>query len=157
MWNGGVRVIVLDEDNRILMVKQDHPERVVWMVPGGGIEDGEDSRQAGLREVKEETGLDVDMKGLLWHMEETGDRGQRFVNFYLAKADSSGSENKPELGSDPELAPEQQVLKEVRFMSREEISALENVYPEWIKDRFWNMLEEGRLEYDAFIKRTGLF
>ena len=41
MWTGGVRVIVLDDENRILMVRQDHPERSVWMVPGGGIEDGE--------------------------------------------------------------------------------------------------------------------
>ena len=84
MWTGGVRVIVLDEDNRILMVKQEHPERTVWMVPGGGIEEGENSAQAAVREVREETGLEVEILGLIWHVEEVSERGQRFVNFFRA-------------------------------------------------------------------------
>ena len=152
MWKGGARVIVLDENNRILMVHQHHPERDVWMVPGGSIEDGEDSASAGIREVKEETGLDVEMKSLLWHVEETGERGQRFVNFHLAKA--VGSEENLKLGTDPEREAHAQVLREVKFMSREEVAALENVYPEWLRDEFWQMLEEGKLEYDAFRRRV---
>ena len=99
MWTGGVRVIVLDDENRILMVRQDHPERSVWMVPGGGIEDGESSVQAAVREVLEETGLEVETKGLIWHVEEVSERGQRFVNFFKARV--TGGEL--ELGDDPEL------------------------------------------------------
>ena len=38
MWIGGVRVVILDKENRILMVKQHHDEKDIWMVPGGGIE-----------------------------------------------------------------------------------------------------------------------
>ena len=37
MWTGGVRVIIENDEEKILMVKQEHPERTVWMVPGGGI------------------------------------------------------------------------------------------------------------------------
>lgn len=159
MWNGGVRVIVLDSENRILMVKQQHPEREVWMVPGGQIEEGEDSAAAGIREVREETGLEIEMRGLLWHVEEVGARGQRFVNFHHAEtvpAGAGGSDN-PKLGADPELGGEAQVLREVKFMSREEVQTVENIYPEWLRDEFWKLLDEGNLEYDAFKKRVDIF
>ena len=41
MWIGGVRVIVMDDKNRMLMVCQHHEDRDIWMVPGGGIEEGD--------------------------------------------------------------------------------------------------------------------
>lgn len=151
MWNGGVRVIVLDEDNRILMVKQQHPEREVWMVPGGDIEENEDASVAGVREVLEETGIAIEIGRLLWHVQEVGDRGQRFVDFFITKP--ADSYNCPQLGADPELDSDNQVLKDVQFMTREEVAALENLYPEWLRTEFWQMLEEGELEYDAFRKR----
>ena len=70
MWIGGVRVIVMDDKNRMLMVCQHHEDRDIWMVPGGGIEEGESSLEAAVRDVDEETGLDVQLEKLLWHVEE---------------------------------------------------------------------------------------
>ena len=70
MWIGGVRVIVMDDKNRMLMVCQHHEDRDIWMVPGGGIEEGESSLEAAVREVDEETGLDVQIEKLLLHVEE---------------------------------------------------------------------------------------
>ncbi len=113
MWTGGVRVIVIDDENRILMVKQKHQERTLWTVPGGQIEEGEDSRCAGIREVLEETGLHIEIKGLIWHVEEVGDRGQRFVNFFLAKPEVSFRGEVPKLGTDPEFGPDEQVLDDL--------------------------------------------
>ena len=149
MWTGGVRVIVFDEDNRILMVRQDHPERTVWMVPGGGIEEGENSAQAAVREVLEETGLEVEILGLIWHVEEVSDRGQRFVNFFKARV--AGGELK--LGADPEFSEDEQVLAQVRFMSRDEVSGLENLYPEFLREELWQHLEQGTIDYNAFRMR----
>lgn len=149
MWTGGVRVIVLDDDNRILMVRQDHPERKVWMVPGGSIEEGESSAQAAVREVLEETGLEIETGGLIWHVEEVSERGQRFVNFFRAKV--TGGELK--LGMDPEFSEENQVLAEIRFMTREEVAGLENVYPEFLRSELWEHLEQGAIDYDAFRMR----
>ena len=149
MWTGGVRVIVLDDENRILMVKHDHPERTVWMVPGGGIEDGESSAQAAVREVFEETGLEVKVSGLIWHVEEVSERGQRFVNFFRARV--TGGELR--LGRDPELPDSDQVLAGIRFMSREEVAALENLYPEFLRHELWQHLEQGTIDYDAFRMR----
>ena len=149
MWTGGVRVIVLDDDNRILMVRQDHPERKVWRVPGGSIEEGESSAQAAVREVLEETGLEIETGGLIWHVEEVSERGQRFVNFFRAKV--TGGELK--LGTDPEFSEENQVLAEIRFMTREEVAGLENVYPEFLRSELWEHLEQGTIDYDAFRMR----
>jgi len=149
MWTGGVRVIVLDEDNRILMVKQEHPERTVWMVPGGGIEEGENSAQAAVREVREETGLEVEILGLIWHVEEVSERGQRFVNFFRAVLRGG----KPALGHDPELSESEQVLADLQFMSREEVAGLENVYPEFLREELWQHLEQGTIDYNAFRMR----
>lgn len=147
MWIGGVRVILLDEEQRVLMVRQHHDGKDIWMVPGGGVEEGENSRDAGAREVLEETGLQVKMGRLVWHVEEVSEeRGHRFVNFFLAEL-TGGS---LELGMDPEFDQEHQVLREVRFMSREEISQLEVLYPEYLKDELWSFLEEDYCGYDAF-------
>lgn len=149
MWTGGVRVIVLDEENRILMVKHVHPERTVWMVPGGGIEEGESSAQAAVREVWEETGLEVEITGLVWHVEEVSERGQRFVNFFRACV--TGGELK--LGRDPELTESGQVLADIRFMHREEVADLENLYPEFLRHELWQHLEQGTIDYNAFRMR----
>lgn len=150
MWIGGVRVILLDDKKRILMVKQSHKERDVWMVPGGGVEEGETSREAGVREMLEETGLKVKMGRLIWHVEEVSEeRGQRFVNFFLAEPEGGSLK----LGSDPELDEDCQVLAEVRFMSREELNGLEDLYPEYLREELWQVLEE-KAGHDVFKIRT---
>jgi len=138
MWAGGVRVAVVDESGRILLVKHRYePEgREIWMLPGGSIEDGETSRDAAIREVLEETGLIVTIGRLLWHVEEASVRGQRFVNFFAAGVIGG----RPELGEDPELG-EGQVLDEIAFFSPEEMQGIENLYPDWLKDELWAALE----------------
>lgn len=140
MWFGGVRVIVPDDLGRILMVKQVHENKAIWMVPGGGIEAGENAEEAAVREIREETGLDVKIKRLLWHVEEVSEeRGQRFVNFFLAEK-TGGVLN---LGSDPEFDGDHQVLREVKYFSKEEILTLEKVYPGYLKTELWEALEPG--------------
>ena len=54
-----VRALMIDHTDRVLMVKLDidHSGWIGWVLPGGGIEDGEDSETALRRELLEETGL----------------------------------------------------------------------------------------------------
>lgn len=150
MWTGGVRVILPDETGRILMVKQSHEGNDIWMVPGGAIEEGEDSAQASEREVLEETGLVIRVKRLLWHVEEVSEkRGQRFVNFFLGEI--LGGELG--LGADPEFDQEGQVLREVCFLSRKEIMNLERVYPEFLRTELWDALEPGHYPNEVYRRR----
>lgn len=146
MWIGGVRTIVLDEQNRMLMVKQHHDGKDIWMVPGGGIEEGEGAREAAVREVKEETGLDVKVTRLVWHVEEVSKRGQRFVDFFLADVVGGTLE----LGEDPEFDENGQVLREVKFLTREEIKKIKYLYPEYLREEFWVINESGYMGYNAF-------
>ena len=139
MWVGGVRVILANENNEILMVRQHHEDKDIWMVPGGKIEDGENSIEAAVREAKEETGLDIMIKGVAWHVEEVSpERGQRFVNYMVGEI--TGGELM--LGTDPELPSDGQVLREIRFLSREEIGKLEHVYPKFFNDEIWDILDQ---------------
>ncbi len=149
MWIGGVRVIVLDDRDRMLLVKQRHEDNDIWMVPGGGIEDGENAADAAVREVKEETGLDIEIGTLIWHVEEVSQRGQRFVNFFLGKV--SGGELA--LGEDPEFDEAHQVLREVRFMTREEMKLIPKHYPEFLRDEFWSVFENEKFGYNVFRMR----
>jgi ADP-ribose pyrophosphatase YjhB (NUDIX family) len=136
MWAGGVRIIIPDGEGRILLVRQHHEGKDIWMVPGGAVEGGESSRDAAIRETLEETGLVIHVGPLLWHVEEVSEkRGQRFVNFFLGGIIGG----QPELGSDPELG-DAQVLDELKFFSKEEIAGIEHVYPDYLRDEIWDII-----------------
>lgn len=51
----GVRVLALDGQGRILLVRHSYGSNK-WMPPGGGLKSGEDPVQAATRELAEETG-----------------------------------------------------------------------------------------------------
>lgn len=55
--------IVTDEHGRILLVKR--RDNTLWALPGGGHDIGESIEQTAVREVKEETGLDVEVARLV--------------------------------------------------------------------------------------------
>ncbi len=63
-----VGAVVLDKDERVLLVKHVEAKRGgfwfdKWICPGGRLEPGETLEQGVLREIKEETNLDVKTSG----------------------------------------------------------------------------------------------
>lgn len=57
--------VVTDDDGRVLLALWNEGRTPSWTMPGGGIEPGEDPADAAVREVREETGFDVELDGLL--------------------------------------------------------------------------------------------
>jgi 8-oxo-dGTP diphosphatase len=138
------RVIVINDNNEILLVLHKQKFESFWIVPGGDIEPGETSDQAGIREVEEETGIKTEIVDLIWHVEEIYNGRLRATDFFLARP--SGGYLK--IGYDPEFDSGNQVIKDVRYFSEHEIKNLNRVYPEVLKNEFWELLRSGDISLD---------
>ncbi|MEW2093849.1 NUDIX hydrolase [Streptomyces sp. NPDC006682] len=57
---------VVIEDNAILLLDQDTDSKRSWSVPGGKVEEGETLANALVREMREETGVEVEVGRLLY-------------------------------------------------------------------------------------------
>jgi 8-oxo-dGTP pyrophosphatase MutT (NUDIX family) len=82
-----VRLVVRDADHRVLLLHTrdpTYPELGTWWeLPGGGLERGETNVDAAVRELREETGLEVAPAAVgpgLWHRHATFRyRGRRHI------------------------------------------------------------------------------
>ena len=81
--------IIFDEQNRLLLQKRSDCEK--WGFLGGMVESGESVSEAAVREVKEESGLDVEIVSLFGVYSKyfaeysNGDKAQPIVHMFKAK------------------------------------------------------------------------
>ena len=74
----GIFGLIFDEQARILLChRRDYD---LWNLPGGGLEDGETPWNGLIREVKEETGLEVEIENLAGVYSKT-DKNEIVFNF----------------------------------------------------------------------------
>ncbi|MEE8333834.1 MAG: NUDIX domain-containing protein, partial [Alphaproteobacteria bacterium] len=61
----GVGVVIFREEKVLLAQRGKWPRRGTWSIPGGAQELGETVHEAGRREIREETALEIDIIGLI--------------------------------------------------------------------------------------------
>ncbi len=94
--------VVAVEDSKILLVKHRKGSQQYWVLPGGRLEYGETFVDCAVRELKEETGLEIEVERFIFLSEAIApDRSRHIVNIYV-KAKIVGG--KLQLGNEPVLA-----------------------------------------------------
>ena len=61
----GAYAVIVDEDERILLALWNEADEPLWTLPGGGVELSETVEEGAIREVREESGYDVELRRLL--------------------------------------------------------------------------------------------
>jgi 8-oxo-dGTP diphosphatase len=99
----GVGAVIWNERGEVLLIRRARPPRQgEWSLPGGKVEFGESLRAALLREVLEETGLHVEILGLIDVVELIRDAaaGAADSHFVLVDFSARAVSGGPVAGSD---------------------------------------------------------
>jgi 8-oxo-dGTP diphosphatase len=83
----GVGVVVVKDDAVLLIRRGKPPNQGQWSLPGGHQEWGETVREAGVREVREETGLDVELLDLIGVFDGIGRSPDGAVDWHYTLVD----------------------------------------------------------------------
>ena len=142
---GGLLFDDPDDPKAVVLVEHDDiwSNEPFWTPPGGGVEFGESLEETVIREVKEETGLDVEV-GPLRYVLDFIRMPLHAVSFYF-ECRAPGGLGGLSTGSDPELG-DSQLIRSVRMVQFDELPGL-NVYPEglgeWLPDDARSGFAEG--------------
>ncbi len=114
------RVLVIDEQSRLLLFRLNTGDRDVWIVPGGTVEPGETPEQTASRKLWEETGIEyIDLSPCVWtrrHVVAWGGKTyEQDERFYVARTPTE------EITLDNIGAEELVLLREWRWWTVEEI------------------------------------
>lgn len=120
----------LIDNDAILMVRHVEPTRSYWTLPGGGVEAGETPAEAAVREVWEETRLDVRVVRLLFEhsyfITKDGRQTENPEYVFLVELEeqSDGILQTATIGGDPEdahLPTEHRLLQDVAWQSLDSV------------------------------------
>ncbi|HIG41329.1 MAG: NUDIX domain-containing protein [bacterium] len=90
------RVLMIDESDRVLYLQacEKSSGRVFWVLPGGGLEHQESFEDAAIREVMEETGIEIELGPCLWTRHHVyqwmGKNHDQFEVFFASHVVASG-------------------------------------------------------------------
>ncbi len=135
-----VGAVLLSDEGKVLLVRNRGYHRSHWSLPKGSCEEGEPLVQTLKREVKEETGLDVEMVELAFVTEWlVPARQEWFLQFYFHARITGGV-----LG----VQVEDEDVTQVQWVAPAEVRQYMNYRP-WVEPLF-TWLEERRPRYHVF-------
>ncbi len=142
--------IILNNNSEILLVHHRHPQtgEEWWTLPGGGLEGEENAVDAVIREVKEECKINCIPQRLVYVREFLDCKNDihHVELFFTANVNNYQVEK----GIDPEL--KEQYITDVRFFSRKDIEKVQvAVFPEILRDRFWEDLESNFTGHHTYL------
>jgi len=109
---------VIGQDGRILLAKRNIFPKGIWTLPGGGVDYGETSERAVVREIKEETGLTIEPIQLInvHEMIVPENKVHRVIFFYMARVVSGDARPSSD-------------VEELRWLTPKEALKLDNLGP----------------------------
>jgi 8-oxo-dGTP diphosphatase len=84
-----VGAIVVHDDSLLMVLRGREPNKGLWTVPGGRVEAGEYLADALKREVREETGIEIEVGELLGVLERRGDQHFVILDFLAQPIDDT--------------------------------------------------------------------
>lgn len=139
------RVIAYDKNiGKILLVKN---KENFWHAPGGGWEyENENILECAKREVFEETGLNVNIKKMLYVQEFHDSAESIFLEtFWLAEPSHEQSLNENHIDLDPNGN-----VESAKWFNKEKLQNLK-VFPKRLKNTFWDNIESIITSEDPFL------
>ena len=128
---------ILIENNRILLIEHLKKNKKYWLVPGGGVDWGESTAEALIREYKEETNLDITVEKFLFLSETIApDKKKHVINLYFQIKIIKNSIYNMKLGDERNLT-------DLKFITKEEIENIK-LYPN-IKTQLIQLLNEEKI------------
>jgi len=118
MWIGSAAVC-LNDKNRILMIQG--KDLVEWAVPSGGLQENESLEDCCIREVKEETGYDVQIIRNLFIKEGEAEGGIHYQTHYFEVT---------LIGGDANINDPDGLVHNIGWLSLEQIDGAKHAYPE---------------------------
>lgn len=129
---------ILIEDDKILLIQHNKNNKKYWLIPGGGNEWGETSKEALIREYKEETNLDVEVDEVLFISETIfPDKERHILNIFFRIHRNNKNNNIIKLGDEA-------VIADLKFVTKEELKTM-TIYPN-IKENLLKLMNGEKVE-----------
>ena len=131
---------ILIEDNKILLIQPHKNDKKYWLIPGGGNDWGETTKEALIREYKEETNMDIEVDEFLFFSETISpDKKRHVLNLFYKIHRNNKNDSIIKLG-------EEAVLTDLKFVTKEELETM-IIYPN-IKENLLKLMNNEKIRTD---------
>jgi len=137
--------VIIYKDDKILLSRNEGAD--YWYPGGGGLEEDENLMECAAREVKEETGQDVEIKNLLYTQEFYVNKDERYIEFFFLaepRTDSKDNHFHKDVDTDNRV-----VVVENKWFSEEEAGKVK-IYPAFMEEAFWRDIKIHNIDKKNF-------